>query len=137
MEKFSGIDKELLANAVVHNNEKAAQEARDDIANSMSESFGMLAQAAVAKSETLDSNATTIAALTKSLVDMTATNKILTATNSTLVAALAKSGGLPAVKAPSGFSQTEAAPGTTSHAENSAGVVVPTKMGNFKKMVFL
>ena len=57
MEKFSGVDKELLANAVVHNNEKAAQEARDDIANGMSKYFGMLAQAAVAKSETLDLNA--------------------------------------------------------------------------------
>jgi len=57
----------------------AREEARDEIAGQMRESFGALAQAAVAKSETLDSNATTIAALTKAVAVLTETNRSLVA----------------------------------------------------------
>ena len=61
---------------------ESREEARDEIAGQMRESFGALAQAAVAKSETLDSNAITIASLTKAVA-------VLTETNRSLVAALA------------------------------------------------
>ena len=59
MEKYWGINGDLLANAGVIK-ETAAQEAHGKIANKMEHSFGQLAQAAVAKAETIDAHATTI-----------------------------------------------------------------------------
>ena len=56
---------------------EAREQARDEIAGQMRESFGALAQAAVAKSETLDSNAITIASLTKAVAVLTETNRSL------------------------------------------------------------
>jgi len=79
--KLEGADASYQANATLRKSD-AREEARDEIAGQMRESFGALAQAAVAKSATLDSNAATIAALT-------ASNAKLTATNAILVAALA------------------------------------------------
>ena len=114
MEKYSGIDGDLLANAAVIK-ETAAQEARDEIASGMKHYFCQLAQAAVAKAETIDANAATIVALTEALVEMTATCKALTATNNTLVTVLAKCEGKTKSKPPPGFSQTGA---TTSHTLN-------------------
>ena len=75
----------------------AREEARDEIAGQMRESFGALAQAAVAKSDTLDANATTIASLTKAIA-------VLTETNRQLAAALAaKSIATPAIRSSPGF----------------------------------
>ena len=78
--KCMGIDGGHLANSAV-SEEKAKQEAeqkaRDDIAAKMSGSFDALASAAIAKAETLDNNAATIASLTKTIAELTATNKAL------------------------------------------------------------
>ena len=134
MEKYSGVTGDLLANQAVIQ-QTAAQEARDEVAKGMEHSFGQLAQAAVAKAETIDANANAIKDLTTALAKMTATCKVLTATNSTLVTALAKCGGGNATGAPPGFPQT----GTTAtgHAANTAGIVMPTKMGNYERTVFV
>ena len=90
MQKYSGADQELLANAAVDIKRDAVESARDEIANGMSESFDLLAQAAVAKSDTIDAHAATIIVLTKSLAEATATITTLTETNAKLVAELAK-----------------------------------------------
>ena len=104
----------------------------------MEHSLGQLAQAAVAKAETIDPNATTISALTKALAKMTAACKILAATKNTLATALAKCGGKTTTKTatnpPPGFSKAGAITGSTA---NTVGVVMPTKMGNYEKMVFV
>ena len=92
-----------------------------NIANIMSELFGMLAQVMVAKLETIDSNVATIVVLTKANAEMTATIKILTATNSTIVAMMAKLGGTAGI--PPGFSGTTA---PTGHSLNSANIVCST-----------
>ena len=89
----------------------------------MSESFGALAQAAVAKSDTLDVNATTIASLTKAIA-------VLTETNRQLVAALAaKSIATPATRSPPGVTPA-ASPDMTGHRTNSDGNSCPTKKWN-------
>ena len=93
----------------------------------MEHSFGQLAQAAVAKAETIDANVATIADLTKALAEMTAACKVLTTTNSTLVTALAKYGGKTATSPPPGYGGTGTA--ATGHAANTAGVVFPTRIG--------
>ena len=93
----------------------------------MEHSFGQLAQAAVAKAETIDTNAATIADLTKALAEMTAACKVLTTTNSMLVTALAKCGGKTPTSPPPGFGGTGTA--ATGHAANTAGVVFPTRIG--------
>ena len=92
IEKYSGVSRNLLTNAAVAN-QAAAQEARDEVAKGMDHSFGQLAQAAVAKAETIDANVNTTADLTKALAEMMAACKVLTTTNSTLVTALVKCGG--------------------------------------------
>ena len=122
IEKYSGVSGYLLANATVMK-ETAAQEARDEITMGMEHSFGQLAQAAVAKADTIDANAATMSALTTSLAEMTVACKVLTTTNGTLVTALAKCGGKTATNPPPGFSQTGA---TTSHSVNYAGVACQT-----------
>ena len=98
---------------------EAREVARDEIAGQMRESFGALAQAAVAKSATLDSNAATIAALT-------ATIARLTQTNSTLAAALAnKSNIAPPARTPPGFGSPTAE--NTGHHTNRSGNSCPTR----------
>merc|ERR1711923_481888 len=81
--------------------------------------FGALAQAAVAKAETIDAHAATIASLTKTVAELTATNK-------QLVKALAAAKAAPtgAVKPPPGFA---ADANLTGHAQNSLGETCPTK----------
>jgi hypothetical protein len=123
MQKYSGADQELLANAAVVSKRNAMENAREEIANGMSESFDLLAQAAVAKSDTIDAHAATIIALTKSLAEATATITTLTGTNATLVAELAKCSGSRARKPP-GFSVRNT--NTTGHTLNTQGVSCPT-----------
>ena len=72
MEKYPGIDGDLLANAAVIK-EKAVQEARDKIARGSEHSVGQLAQAAVAKVETIHTQMSTIASPTMALAMMTTT----------------------------------------------------------------
>ena len=107
--------------------ETSAQEARDEIAIGIEHSFGQLAQPAVAKAEIIDANAATIVALMKALAKITATCKVLTTTDSTLVTALAKCGGKTVTNPPPGYSGTGTA--ATGHAVNTAGVVFPTRIG--------
>lgn len=122
MQKYSGADQELLANAAVVAKRDAVESARSEIANGMSESFDLLAQAAVAKSDTIDAHASTIVALTKSLAEATATITTLTGTNASLVAELAKCSGTRARKPPGlGGASTN-----TGHALNTQGVSCPT-----------
>jgi hypothetical protein len=95
------------------------QENCDKVAEGMRDSFGQLAQAAVAKLDTTDAHAATIAALSKIITDMTATNAIM-------VGALA-SKGTRAVPPPPGFAPTGTVTAdTTGHAVDSAGMTCPT-----------
>ena len=98
---------------------ESREEARDEIAGQMRESFGALAQAAVAKSETLDSNATTIASLTKAIA-------VLTETNRSLVAALATRTTVPPAARTNPGGAT-ADPDMTGHHTNSDGNSCATK----------
>ena len=81
----------------------------------MSGSFDALASAAVAKAETIDANAASIASLTRTIAELTATNK-------TLVAQLAAATEKQHVPAPPGFPPIE-----TAHRNNSAGVSCPVR----------
>ena len=83
----------------------------------MRDSFSSLAQAAVAKAETIDAHAATIASLTKTIADLTQTNKQLV---KALAAAKAST---PAVKPPPGFANT---PFSTGHQVNDLGDSCPT-----------
>ena len=84
----------------------------------MRDSFSALAASAVAKSNTLDANATTIASLTKSIAQLTAANEKLVA-----ALELAQRQG-KATPPPPGF-QNDA--NMTGHALNSLGQSCPTK----------
>ena len=77
--KLAGQDTNFQANSAkfAATTTSARDEARDEIAGQMRDSFGALAQAAVAKAETIDSHAATIASLTKTVAELTATNKQL------------------------------------------------------------
>ena len=87
--RAAGIEPDFLANATIVTKtraeeeqkarDEAEQKARDDIAAKMSGSFDALVSAAVAKAETIDANAATIASLTKSIAQLTAANQSLTA----------------------------------------------------------
>ena len=93
-------------------------EARDEIAGQMRDSFSSLAQAAVAKAETIDAHAATISSLTNTIAELTATNKQLVK-----ALAAAKAAPAPGVRAPPGFTS----PNLTGHAQNSLGETCPTK----------
>jgi hypothetical protein len=58
------------------------EESLDKVAAGMRESFGQLAQVALAKSDTIDAYAAMIAALSKTITKLTATNTILVAPKS-------------------------------------------------------
>ena len=94
----------------------------------MRESFGQLAQAAVAKSDTIDAHAATIAAQAKAIAELTATNAILVA------ALAAKAPGT--VTPPPGFTAQGAA-NTTGHTVNTAGVACPTRKSKLGNTVFV
>ena len=84
----------------------------------MRDSFSALAASAVAKSDTLDANAATIASLSNTIAELTATNKKLVA-----ALAAAKQGGR-APNPPPGFT---ADANLTGHSLNSLGDSCPTK----------
>ena len=78
--KAAGVEPGYQANMSVRapsTRDAVRDEAREEIADGMRESFGMLAQAVVATSDTIDAHATTIAAQAKSIAELTATNAIL------------------------------------------------------------
>ena len=69
----------IAAVAASQQQAEAEQKAREDIANQMSGPFNALANATIAKAETLDTNASAIKSLTESVAKLTATNKRLVA----------------------------------------------------------
>ena len=134
--KALGLEPDLQANAAISTRQaEAEQKARDDIAAKMSSSFDALASAAVAKAETIDSNAASIAQLTKAIYELTETNK-------KLVNQLA--GALKNPQAPTITPTTQAPPpgytpiaptapvsapaAQTGHVLNTAGVACPAKL---------
>ena len=121
IQKYSGADQELLANAAVNSKKDAVERAHNEITNGMSESFELLAHAVVAKSDTIDAHALIIVVLTKSLAEATATITTLTKTNARLVAELAKFSGICTRTPPELFSNN-----ITGHTVNTQGVSCPT-----------
>ena len=120
--KLEGAGNAFQANAAVKRKfTETADEVRDEIAGQMRDSFSALAASAVAKSDMLDANATAIASLTKTIAELTATNK-------QLVNALAatKQGGRN-TNPPPGFA---ADANMTGHSLNALGVSCPTKKFN-------
>ena len=91
----------------------------------MSGSFDALASAAVAKSETLDNNATTIASLTKSLAQVIETNKQLSAQLKSALALCSPASKPGKVAPPPGFPSE---PLQTLHILNTAGVACPARL---------
>ena len=135
--KEAGMEPSLQANAAVAKEEEVEDKIKMDIAEKMSGPLNALASAAVAKSETIDNNASSIASLTKSLAQVIETNKQLAAQ---LKAALAlcstnqptnqPSANQPpnqpsAVTPPPGFPPE---PPETLHIVNTAGAACPAKL---------
>jgi len=123
--KESGMEPSLQANAAVVKEEEIEDKVRQEIADKMSGSFDALASAAVAKSETLDNNATTIASLTKSLAQVIETNKQLTAQLKSALALCSPTNKPAPVKPPPGFPSE---PLETLHIVNTAGVACPARL---------
>ena len=121
MQKYSGADQELLANATVDAKRDAVESACNEITNGMSESFYLLAQAAVAKLGTIDTHVSTIVVLTRFLTEATATITTLTETKEKLVAELAKCSSTH-IRKPLGPASTN----TNRHTFNRQGVSIPT-----------
>ena len=124
--KAEGIEPGYQANMSAKS-ASARDEAREEIADGMKESFGMLAQAAVAKSDTIDAHAATITAQAKAIADLTTTNAML-------VAALAAVNATPPKTAtpPPGF-----AANATGHTLNTAGIACPTRTSKLGNKVFV
>ena len=126
--KALGIEPDLQANAAMQTRRAdAEQKARDDIAAKMSGSFNALASAAVAKSETIDSNAASIAQLTKAIYELTETNKQLV----NQLTGAPRNPPVPVTPTayqapPPGYEPTPAT--QTSHMVNTAGVACPAKL---------
>ena len=118
--RLEGADTAFKANAVVKpaTAEAVYNMARNEIAGQMRDSFSTLAASAVAKSDTLDANAATIASLSNTIAELTATNKKLVA-----ALAAAKQGGRN-VNPPPGF---VADAHMTGHSLNGLGDPCPTQ----------
>ena len=122
--KLAGQDVDFQANNVRFapqtkaSRDDARADARDEIAGQMKDSFSSLAQAAVAKAETIDAHAATIASLTNTIAELIATNKQLVK-----ALAAAKATASSAIKPPPGFSTAD----LTGHAQNDFGETCPTR----------
>ena len=118
--RLEGSDTAFKANVVVKPStaEAAYSEARDEIPGKMRDSFSALTASAVAKSDTLDNNAATTASLSKTIAELTASNKQLVA-----ALAAAKQGGRN-VNPPPGFA---ADANMTGHSLNALGDSYPPK----------
>ena len=118
--RLEGADTAFKANAAVkpETTQTAYNEARDEIAGQMRDSFSALAASAVAKSDMLDTHAATIASLTNTIAELTATNKKLVA-----ALAAAKQSGRN-TNPPPGFAADAE---LTGHSLNSLGESCPTK----------
>ena len=126
--KAYGIEPGLQANtaaAASHQKAEAEQKARDDIADQMSDSFGALASAAVAKAETLDHKAAAITLLTKSVAELTATNKRLVAQLAEALTNTMRHQNRPPPGIPAPFTASSAPLPRTTHTVNVAGVACP------------
>ena len=139
--KAYGLEPGLQANAAVTTNRQkvdAEQKARDEIADQMSGSFNALANAAIAKSETLDHNAATIASLTASVAALTTTNKTLA---DQLAEALARSARGSNTRPP-GFPAPTSTPTAatlpkTAHILNTSGVACPAVLQQSSRYHFV
>ena len=118
--RLEGADTAFKANAAVKPStaEAAYNEARDEIAGQMRDSFSVLAASAVTKSDTLDAHAATIASLSNTIAELTSINKKLVA-----ALAAAKQGGRN-INPPPGFA---ADANMTGHSLNALGDSCPTK----------
>ena len=127
--KAAGVEMGYQANMIKAPSARdtARDEAREEIADGMKESFGMLAQAAVAKSDTIDAHAATIASQAKAIAELTATNAILVA-----ALAAAKNKQPKATTPPPGF-----AANATGHTLNTAGIACPTRTSKAGNVVFV
>ena len=126
--KGAGIEPGYQANMSIKT-PSPQDEARNDVPAGMRESFGQLAQAAVAKSDTIDAHAATIAALYKTIAELTSTNAILV---TALVAKESRT-----IAPPPGFNPTvTVTANTTGHTVNSAGIACPMKK-KFGRMSFV
>ena len=123
--KEAGMEPSLQANSAVVKEEEIEDKVRQEIADKMSGSFDALASAAVAKSETLDNNATTIASLTKSLAQVIETNKQLSAQLKSALALCSPASKPGKVAPPPGFPSE---PLQTLHILNTAGVACPARL---------
>ena len=92
----------------------------------MRESFGKLAQAAVAKSDTINVHAVIIAAQVKAIAELTATNTILV----TVLTAKAKAP--RTVTPPPGFTAN-----AMGHTVNTTGVACSTRTSKLRNTVFV
>jgi hypothetical protein len=88
------------------------EEACDEVAEGIGEYFGQLAQVTVAKSDTINTHVVTIPVLSKTITNLTATNKIL-------VTALAAKGTRAVNPSPSFTPTDPATANTTGHMVNS------------------
>ena len=118
--KLEGADTAFKANIAIKPTptQAAHDEARDKIAGQMRDSFSALAASAVAKSDTLDAHASTIASLTRTIADFTTTNKRLVSA----LAAAKQGGGVTTT--PPGFAANA---NMTGHSLNGLGESCPTK----------
>ena len=131
--KALGIEPDLQANSAIQTKlADAEQKARDDIAAKMSGSFNALACAAVAKSETIDSHAASIAQLTKAIYELTETNKKLVNQLSGAPRNPSVPATIPGYQAPppgyTPIAPVSAPAAQTSHMVNTAGVACPAKL---------
>lgn len=127
--KAVGIEPNLQANAAVTKTEQIEDKVRSEMADQLNGSFNALASAAVAKSETIDSNAASIASLTNAIAQLTTTNKNLTDQLAAALALCAR----PTANAPAPTIPTAVTPPPgfpvetpkTLHIINTAGVACP------------
>ena len=104
---------------------EAEQKARDEIADQMKGSFEALANAAVAKAETIDHNAAAIASLTNTVAELTATNKRLVAQLADALASTVRGPNRPPPGIPALSTMSATTSPQTTHIVNTAGVACP------------
>ena len=136
--KAYGMEPGLQANAAVlaktntvlasQQRAEAEQKARDEIADKMSGSFQALASAAVAKAETIDHNASTIASLTQTVAELTSTNKRLVAQLAEALSKTVRGPNRPPPGIPAPTSSAATTLPKTTHILNTAGVACPAKL---------
>ena len=104
---------------------EAEQKVQGEIANKMSGSFEALTSAAVVKDETIDHNAATIVSLTKSVAELTATNKRLVTQLAEALSNTVRGPNRPPPGIPTPSTASATTSSQTTHIVNTAGVACP------------